>query len=422
MRRYRRGYGWCVIMMGAVCMSLVAQEPAVREGGFFMHPRQGFWDAPVPRRELIVVVRPGVPSPDPVASAAAPPARTQAESRTPRYHPEVFVSPEQADAFRTYYQRFYDHPLQVWVPTDLGPVPLFNDVVHDSEGRPVPRLPDPHTYLAMTNPNPHTIALWQIQRQGALRQFRVAQGHLIPVAEDLDIISPEHLMVQRSTEPDAMTLGDMSVVEPSSRGARIYTPEQARAIGMPGAEIRTPGPANLLEVLWFWDHRCTFSTAAAEDWARFAADVTASGYKASGISMDNDVARVAAQLEFWILRGLPFQHTRNYQDVTDLRTALAIDKTPTYLFINRATGTMARLDGRQTTATLRRTFMTTAGWSPEAWPPPSTDGQRAMMVRRDGTRPTVPAMDDPPPATAPPVSGLEASHILPPSDRIRSAP
>jgi hypothetical protein len=309
----------------------------------------------------------------------APVAETSASATAPTAPP-------------TLWERFAKNPYQVWIDSDTGPTMLFTDVEFDAAGNPTPRIPDPYTYDAIVNPTQGTEARRQANVLARLRRFQELQNLTVPVGEAMGHLNSETFQVSRSSDPEALALGDLTAVAPDSRGSKIFTPEQAKEKGIDGSKIPMfPGEASNVEIMWLWDWRCPHCRDAARDWATFADEVTKYGVKAMGISLDNNQDEVIGTLELWRFRGWPVDTWKNRMDVTDLRTAMKIERTPTYLFLDRRSGTLHRYTGVQTSAQLRGALLHVIGHTNDEWPPKTswiddtlTDGYSGQPKPSDG--------------------------------------
>ncbi len=294
------------------------------------------------------------------------------------------------------YKRWETFPGQQMLDTPSGPVPLFGmDIVQDANGYPVPRLPDPYTYAVITNPGDHEAMKRYLDwRRAVIRRTRISMNRVPDAAYELGYVTPEVLEVAPDRPRDRMLVGDLSPIDKRSLGTPMMNAEKARTLGMEASEVpNLPGDvsASGIEVYWFWHQRCPFCEKTARDWFAFQRVVGEAGYKAMSVNVspvqsDNQITNAtietAAILEIWTLMwGEDVSYSSNRLDFTESAQSLNIDRTPTFIFVNRKKGTIDRLEGPQSVNVLAEAFAKAGGWDPSQWPPPpATAGPTAIKA------------------------------------------
>lgn len=289
------------------------------------------------------------------------------------------------------WDRWFNIPGQVWLDTPSGKKPLFGfDNVYDANGFPRPRIPDPYTYAAVTNPtDPEAMRNYLDWRNAVIKRVNFVANNMPEHAYNFGMIGPKNVEVPKNRPVDAKAVGDYSAIEPGSLGTPLVEPGKARELGANPAEIpRLPGKPGVggIEVYWFWHHRCNHCLKMARDWYAFQAPVRKAGYKIMSINMSplrNDAEieaasyEVASTLEIWqVAWGEDCEYSSNTLDWNGTGKALGIAGTPTLIFINR-NGNVPRIErlvGPQDAATMRETLAQVAGWDPGTWPPPPVGG------------------------------------------------
>ena len=322
-----------------------------------------------------------------------------------------------------YIRAIWEDPDQTFVDTDIGPMPLYTDVVHDANGVPRVRYPDPLTKIFMDNPTPAT-ALFRLEgEKNRVRRYNQAQAINQATAIEAKYFGPDDFAPPPGKMPQDAAFTPPYDRDRSEWGVPVLNPQQARLAGVKPNEVpETPGrvTTRYVEVVYIWDHRCQFSMNGMRDFAQFAEDMFKKklGPRALTVSMDNDENQLVAKKRFLELLGVPMTSMDNFTDITDLRTTMRITRTPTYIFLDRRSGRILRLEGLQTGQEIRAKLLELvghpgAGWdeADPAWFRPTQPAAEAKgaTVNRSGEKSAI----DP--------SLLEtSSEVLPPSNAIRS--
>ena len=317
------------------------------------------------------------------------------------------------------YASVWQHPEQRFVDSDIGPLPLWTETVYDAQGNPEPRFPDIFTKSFLDDPNEATALAYLESQRVRARRYLQASQIMQAVAVAQGYVTPEAFRPPQERLSNARALVPPYQMRSADWGVPMLSPEQARLAGLTPQEVpSTPGRSTTrpVEVLLFWDHRCAFSAAAMRSFASFGEEVFQRelGPRILTVSLDNDSASTRAQLDYLAYTGVVTDHLENFLDQTDLAQRLAIRYTPTYLFLDRRSGAVARYEGLKDQDALRHALLAVVGHGDWSW----------QQVDASWFRPTQPAPGAPraaaiDAATAPPPP-QDASPVLPPTRRVRA--
>lgn len=271
-----------------------------------------------------------------------------------------------------YIRSVWTHPDQTFVDSDLGPLPLYTEVVYDGEGKPVPRIPDALTKMFMDDPNEQTALLYLEGQKVRVRRYNEASSVMQRTAVQHGFVTPDVFSAPPGKMPQDAAFTPPYDRSRSEWGVPALDPQQARLAGMKPSEIpETPGrtTTRYVEAIYIWDHRCVFSMKGMRDFAEFGEELfnRQLGPRALTVSMDNDEQELFKQKAFLEYLGVPMQRIENFSDITDLRNTLHITRTPTYFFLDRRTGKMLRLEGLQARDAIRSKLLELVGHGADSW-------------------------------------------------------
>jgi hypothetical protein len=261
------------------------------------------------------------------------------------------------------YNAIWSHPDQTFVDSDLGPLPLYFEVTFDAAGNPVPRFPDYFTKRYMDDPTGENARLYLEANAARWRRLREATTMLRRASYEYGYITPESFEPSRQAPVDQHTsIYNPENIAPSSRGAPIMDEELAIRRGLdPDTIPLTPNPyaAKEVELLLMWDWRQENIHETMREWSAFAKDLRERklGVRVVNISMDNHQERVRSYLKYFEYMDIGFDSTENFLDVTNLRQGFSVRVLPTYVFIDRRSGNVLRLEGHQDIDELRRSLL-----------------------------------------------------------------
>jgi hypothetical protein len=156
-----------------------------------------------------------------------------------------------------------------------------------------------------------------------------------------------------------------------------------------------------------------------KDWAQFGAVAKEVydrqlGPRMMSVCVDNDSPTVNAVLRKldWTSDGIT-KWLENYVDQTELVASMRITRTPTFLFFDRRTAKIERLEGYQTAEALRGSLLKLVGRQPEEWE--KADPRWFRPVRSAPGSQRAPGTAD-----AAADGPADSSPILPPSKPIRA--
>lgn len=270
------------------------------------------------------------------------------------------------------YSAIWRHPDQTFIDSDLGPVPLYTEVVFDQYGNPRPRFPDLNVKLLLDDPTPERALVYLENQKVRMRRYLQASQIMREVAAQTGYVTDDAFRgVDQGSMASREIVPDTSVA-PQYQGIPAMTPQQARLNGLKVDEIpMTPGrvTSRYVEVVYLWDHRCTHSMAGYRDFAQVGSEVFQRelGPRFLAVSLDNDSPKVRAKLDFLDYTGVQTMKVDNFIDQTDLRKTLNVTKTPTYVFIDRRTGKLLRLEGKRSADDIRQTLLNLVGRGEEKW-------------------------------------------------------
>jgi len=329
------------------------------------------------------------------------------------------ASPAAAGA-RSTYAAVWQHPEQRFVDSDIGPLPLWTETVYDAQGNPQPRFPDIFTKTFLDDPSETTALAYLESQRVRARRYLQASQIMQHVAVAQGYVTPEAFRPPQERLSNARALVPPYQLRSADWGVPMLSPEQARLAGLTAREVpATPGRSTTrpVEVLLFWDHRCAFSAAAMRSFAAFGEEVFQQelGPRILTVSLDNDSASTRAQLDYLAYTGVVTDHLENFLDQTDLAEHLAIRYTPTYLFLDRRSGAVARYEGLKDQAALRHALLAVVGHGDATWDQVEPSWFRPTQAAPGAGRAPAAgpaAADEPPPQ--------DASPVLPPTRRVRA--
>jgi hypothetical protein len=325
------------------------------------------------------------------------------------------------------YEAVWKHPNQVFADTDRGPMPLFIDVVFDAAGNPQPRFPDYFTYQFIANPSEDSALDYLAAQAARWRRYQEAAEILRLSGFEHGYVKPDDFVVDHTKTDDVANntaFYNADAIDPGSRGTPFWSPLQAQVRGLDPSRIPATPNGNVsapVEVLYFWDWRDEPSRTAMAAWAYFADDVRQRelGVRCVGVSLDSDQNRPAGYLEYWKAMGLPCGSFENYGDITDLRASLQLRGAPTYVFLDRRSGRLERLEGIQGREALEAALMRLVRRRPEEYRQARAPWFGRVDPRDTGAAPVLPRSDTPlPPTTFAPLhrtssDGREVAPIAP---------
>ena len=287
-----------------------------------------------------------------------------------------------------YIRAIWEDPDQTFIDTDIGPMPLYTDVVYDANGVPRVRYPDPLTKVLMDNPTPAT-ALFRLEgEKNRFRRYKQAQAISTATAIEAKYFGPDDFAPPPGKMPQDSAFTPPYDRDRSEWGVPVMNPQQARLAGVKPEEVpETPGrvTTRYVEIVYIWDRRCPYSMQGIRDFANFGEELfnRKLGPRALTVSLDNDKDQLDGTKKYLEYLGIPMSRVDNFTDITDLRTRLKITRTPTYIFLDRRTGKILRLEGLQSGDAIRVKLLELVGHQSGSW----NDADPAWF------RPTQPAAD-----------------------------
>jgi len=323
-----------------------------------------------------------------------------------------------APAGQSAYAAVWQHPEQRFVDSDIGPLPLWTETVYDAQGNPQPRFPDIFTKTFLDDPSETTALAYLESQRVRARRYLQASQIMQAVAVAQGYVTAAAFRPPQERLSNARALVPPYQLRSADWGVPMLSPEQARLAGLTAREVpSTPGRSTTrpVEVLLFWDHRCAFSAAAMRSFAAFGEEVFQQelGPRILTVSLDNDSASTRAQLDYLAYTGVVTDHLENFLDQTDLAEHLAIRYTPTYLFLDRRSGAVARYEGLKDQDALRHALLALVGHGDATWDQVASAWFRPTDIAPGAGRapPGAPTSEPPP---------QDASPVLPPTRRVRA--
>ncbi|MFW5828773.1 MAG: TlpA family protein disulfide reductase, partial [Planctomycetota bacterium] len=109
-----------------------------------------------------------------------------------------------------------------------------------------------------------------------------------------------------------------------------------------------------------------------KEWGAFAQSLDKHGVdvRLVNVCLDNHQQRILSYLRYFDYLDIGLDLVENYLDITNLRTALSVRVVPTFVFIDRRSGSVSRLEGHQTEQALRTSLLQLVDKDPDQdWPP-----------------------------------------------------
>lgn len=270
------------------------------------------------------------------------------------------------------YGAVWRHPEQVFVDSNIGPLPLWTETVYDEHGNPRPRFPDVFTKQFLDNPNDATALAYLESSRVRARRYLQASEIMQRVAVEHGLVTPAAFKPPKPEITNARALNPPYSYAPDNWGVPVMDPQQARVAGLKPEEIpETPGrtTTRLVELLYFWDHRCAFSLRGFRDFAAFGTDIFERelGPRVIAVSLDNDTVTAQTQLDFLQYNGVETRYIENWLDQTELQAKMNVRVTPTYVFIDRRTAKIQRFEGLKDRAFLEHALLEFVGHGEAAW-------------------------------------------------------
>ena len=358
--------------------------------------------------QVIIIIR--RPPPETVTVSPAPNEQQDLQRQLPAHRGEV-------------YRAVFEHPEQTYLDSDVGPVPLYTDVVFDGNGNPQPRFPA--VYAKRLFDNPTEELAHDYLEQGKVRMRRIKEvtnlvevtaakfGYVVPsdfAADPVVAEEPDRYSVTKPNKSD----------KPQDWGHPILSPEQASRNGLDKNDIPlTPRFGYDVEIWYIWDHRDERSIAGMQDFAAFGWDIIQADAKVNvkTISLDTDAKKLVQMIDYLQWRGVLIHKLENYTDYTNVRRSLHITHTPTYVFIDKRRGVIDRWEGVTPLPALQERLMNFLGvqGAQRVWKPLAAwfvnDADRAAFNKLNSVS-TEPANTDPAPANSTPVQKTSTA-ILP---------
>jgi hypothetical protein len=261
--------------------------------------------------------------------------------------------------------RFLTHPDQTFVDSEFGPVPLWQDIVHDSQGNPTPYFPDIFVKQFADNPTPENARIYLAARRARGHRYAVMSQLMRQAAHEMGYISPETFGKQISPIPGSRQIYEQPREGWGKKeyGLPVMSGDQARAIGLNPEEIPyIPGIASAtqVEVILIWDWRCEASKRLYIPFARWAKNLSdrQMGIRFMALCADNDGEKIQAHLDTidyignsqLLERGTEgprgvTHYIENRIDTTGFVMDMKIERTPTVVLVNRTAGRVLRVVG-----------------------------------------------------------------------------
>ena len=309
------------------------------------------------------------------------------------------------------YSVVWNHPDQIFVDSDIGPMPLYTEVVFDEHGNPRPRFPDVFTKKLMDDPNAATATAYLASNRARWHRYNQASAVMRKTAADIGYVSASNF---ESPPDEPLRNARRTYHQPQEGwgkkeyGAPVMDEEQARYSGIKPEDIPyTPGIATSMyvEVLYIWDWKCKYSNQGLLNFSKLGKELNEKemGVRFLTISVDNDPVKANAQLDYvdYLSRTEGDLNTNgkvkerlgvtkfieNWIDVTDTIKSFNVKMTPTYLVINRMSGKMLRLEGLHTEKEIKSAIMESIGKNIADWdkmdPRWFRKAERAFGYRKD---------------------------------------
>ena len=328
--------------------------------------------------------------------------------------PEV-VPPKRGETAR----RWFDHPEQTYLDSDVGPVALYIDPVFDGAGNPTPKFPSPYAKQMFDDPSEESARTYLEANKVRVRRLKEVMAIVERTSVKYGYVVPEDFERKVKDSPNFDAYGVMPIQSANKNdwGDPILSVEQARLIGMDSFNIPiSPRSAGKFEVWYLWDRRVPESVEGMKDFVTFAVSLQdlEARIRTKTINLDNDKPKHIAYVDYVDGQlNIPMKRLENYTDYTNLRASMAVQWVPTYVFVDQRRGKVERLEGARTLAELQQAMLAFLDKPRQAWAPTPEwflDDASLVALQKENKEQTLTA----PAASAPPQAGA----TLPPSQAI----
>lgn len=286
--------------------------------------------------------------------------------------PSVVDQAPVRDDARTLERWFYEHPGQIMIESDAGPIPFYTDVIYDAAGMPRPRIPEYFAWRLAADPTPENAALYMAQRKAKTRRLREVTELVRRTAIEHGYVTPEIFSPPARGNPHEFATRPNPRHTPENSGSVALGPETAHELGLRLEDLPIlphKATSRYVEAFFFWDTRCEPSLATWPAWSAVAEEVFTGelGPRFTSISLNNDADAVNAHLAFLRYQEMDTNWSENRIDETDLATSLGITHTPTIVIIDRRSGRIERHVGTASVSQLRDLLKAAVGREDQAW-------------------------------------------------------